>query len=133
MGTINQATVLGFLGDDAEVKKTAKGHAVANFRMATNEVWKNEKGEQMRRTEWHRIVLWGSLAQKLGPFLKKGRHVCVIGRLQTRQWENGEGKSYMTTEIIGNDVRLIDSYKSEGKKGEPRKKGQFKETGNKAV
>ena len=106
-GSVNKAIVIGNLGKDPEVRFTPGGQAVANFSIATNESWKDKNGQAQERTEWHRIVVWGKLAELCGEYLKKGRSAYVEGRLQTREWTDKEGKKNYTTEIIANQVVFL--------------------------
>lgn len=106
-GGVNKAIIVGNLGKDPEVRFTPGGQAVANFTIATNESWKDKSGAQQERTEWHRIVVWGKLAELCGEYLKKGRQAYVEGRLQTREWTDKEGKKNYTTEIVANQVQFL--------------------------
>ena len=106
-GSVNKAIVIGNLGKDPEVRFTPGGQAVANFSVATNESWKDKNGQAQERTEWHRIVVWGKLAELCGEYLKKGRSAYVEGRLQTREWTDKEGKKNYTTEIVANQVVFL--------------------------
>ncbi|MEN9796360.1 MAG: hypothetical protein RL653_56 [Pseudomonadota bacterium] len=106
-GSVNKAIVIGNLGKDPEVRFTPGGQAVANFSIATNESWKDKNGQSQERTEWHRIVVWGKLAELCGEYLKKGRSAYVEGRLQTREWTDKEGKKNYTTEIVANQVVFL--------------------------
>jgi len=106
-GSVNKAIVIGNLGKDPEVRFTPGGQAVANFSVATNESWKDKNGQTQERTEWHRIVVWGKLAELCGEYLKKGRSAYVEGRLQTREWNDKEGKKNYTTEIVANQVVFL--------------------------
>ena len=106
-GSVNKAIVIGNLGKDPEVRFTPGGQAVANFSIATNESWKDKNGQTQERTEWHRIVVWGKLAELCGEYLKKGRSAYVEGRLQTREWNDKEGKKNYTTEIVANQVVFL--------------------------
>ncbi len=106
-GSLNKVLVMGNLGRDPEVRFTTGGSAVANFSIATNESWKDKNGQQQERTEWHRIVVWGKLAELCGEYLKKGRQAFVEGRLQTREWTNTEGKKQYSTEIVATNVTFI--------------------------
>ena len=107
-GGINKVILIGNLGADPEVRFTPSGQAVANFRIATSESW-NDKGtgQKVERTEWHRIVVWGKLAELCGEYLKKGRQCYVEGRLQTREWTDKEGKKNWTTEVVANTVQFL--------------------------
>src|SRR4051794_24164269 len=106
-GGINKVILIGNLGADPEVRFTQGGQAVANFRIATSESWKDKNGQPQERTEWHRIVVWGKLAELCGEYLKKGRQAFIEGRLQTREWTDKEGKKNYTTEIVANNVQFL--------------------------
>jgi single-strand DNA-binding protein len=106
-GGVNKVILIGNLGVDPEVRFTPGGQAVANFRIATNESWTDKQGQKQERTEWHRIVVWGKLAELCGEYLKKGRQAYVEGRLQTREWTDKEGKKNYTTEIVANTVQFL--------------------------
>jgi single-strand DNA-binding protein len=111
-GTVNKVILIGRLGSDPELRYTPNGDAVANFRIATNRVWKDQEGNQQERTEWHRIVAWRKLAERCGEYLKKGSHVYIEGRLETRSWEDKSGNKRYVTEIITNRMQML------GAKGE---------------
>lgn len=107
---INKAIIIGNLGDDPAVNFMPNGGAVANFTVATSETWKDKQtGEQKEKTEWHRIVMYQRLAEIAGEYLKKGSKVYLEGRLQTRKWQNQQGQDQYTTEIIANDMQMLDS------------------------
>jgi len=106
-GGVNKVFLIGNLGVDPEVRFTPSGQAVANFRIATNESWTDKSGQKQERTEWHRIVVWGKLAELCGEYLKKGRQCFVEGRLQTREWTDKEGKKNYTTEVVANNVQFL--------------------------
>jgi len=108
MGTLNKATLIGYLGHDPELRYTAGGDAVAHLALATTETWKDKAtGTKKEATEWHRIVLYRKLAEIAGQYLKKGSHVYLEGRLQTRKWTGKDGVERYTTEIIGDDMRML--------------------------
>ncbi|HLB59378.1 MAG TPA: single-stranded DNA-binding protein [Bdellovibrionota bacterium] len=109
MAGVNKVIVVGNLGTDPEVRFTPSGAAVANFSVATSENWKDKSGQKQERTEWHRIVVWGKLAELCGEYLSKGRQVYVEGRLQTRNWEDKEGSKRYTTEVIAQTVQFLGS------------------------
>ena len=106
-GGVNKAILIGNLGADPEVRFTPGGQAVANFRIATSESWNDKNGQKQERTEWHRIVVWGKLAELCGEYLKKGRQCFVEGRLQTREWTDKEGKKNYTTEVVAKEVTFL--------------------------
>src|SRR5437867_682331 len=99
MASVNKVILIGNLGRDPEVRYTQGGTAVANFTLATNEVWTDKGGERQERTEWHRIVVWGKQAEIVREHLTKGKQVYIEGSIQTRQWDDREGNKRQTTEI----------------------------------
>ncbi len=108
MASVNKVILLGNLGADPEVRFTPGGQPVANFRMATTDSWTDKgSGQKQERTEWHRVVVWGKLAELCGEYLKKGRQCYVEGRLQTREWQDKEGQKRYTTEIVANQVVFL--------------------------
>jgi single-strand DNA-binding protein len=108
--SVNKAILVGRLGRDPETRYTSGGQAVANFTLATDETFKDRSGERQKRTEWHRIVLWGKLAEITQQYLKKGMLVYIEGRIQTRQWEDKrDGQKRTTTEIVANVMRMLTS------------------------
>jgi len=104
--SVNKVILLGNLGADPEFRITQSGNAVANFRLATNERWKDKKGEVQTRTEWHRVVVFGKRAEFAKEYLNKGREIYLEGRIQTRQWEDDEGKKHYTTEIVAQNIQF---------------------------
>ena len=109
MSGINKVILIGNLGKDPEIKHTASGAAIVNATLATNESWKGKDGERQERTEWHRLVFFGKLAEIVGEYLTKGSQIYVEGRIQTRTWEDNEGKTRYTTEIVGNNMQMLGS------------------------
>lgn len=108
-GTVNKVILIGRLGGDPELRYTPNGDAVANFRIATNRVWRDQEGNQQERTEWHRIVAWRKLAERCGEYLKKGSHVYIEGRLETRSWQDKNGNKRFVTEIIANQMQMLEA------------------------
>ncbi|MFN2274804.1 MAG: single-stranded DNA-binding protein [Anaerolineales bacterium] len=104
---VNKAILVGNLGADPEVRHTAGGTPVANFRIATTENYTNRDGQRESRTEWHRIVAFGKLAEICGQYLKKGKQVYIEGRIQTREWEDQSGNKKYTTEIVANQMQML--------------------------
>lgn len=101
MAGVNKVIIVGNLGKDPEVKFMPSGEAVANITVATSESWKDKQtGEQKEKTEWHRVVMFGKLAEISGEYLKKGSKVYLEGKLQTRKWTNQQGQDQYTTEIV---------------------------------
>lgn len=108
MSGINKVILVGRLGADPELKAIASGQNVARFSLATSESWTGKDGQRQEKTEWHRVVAWGKLAEICGKHLSKGRQVYVEGRLQTRQWEDQGQKKY-STEVVANTVQFLGS------------------------
>ena len=113
MASLNKVMLIGNLGKDPEVRYTGAGTAVASFSLATSEKFKNKSGEWEERTEWHNITLWARLAEIAGEYLAKGKTVYIEGRLQTRKWQDRDGKDRYTTEIVGEKMQML-SGKGEG-------------------
>ena len=105
--SINKAILIGHLGQNPELRYTSDGTPVCNISLATSENWKDHDGNTQSRTEWHRIVVWGRLAELCKDYLKKGRQVYIEGRLQTRSWDDKEGKKRYTTEIVANTIQFL--------------------------
>ncbi len=106
---VNKVILIGNLGADPEVRYLNTGTAVANFRMATTQNIKNREGERQARTEWHRVVAFGRLAEICGEYLNKGKQVYIEGRLQTRSWDDRDGNKLWTTEIIATTMQMLGS------------------------
>ncbi|MBX3710084.1 MAG: single-stranded DNA-binding protein [Gammaproteobacteria bacterium] len=108
---VNKVILIGNLGKDPEVRYTPSGAAIANITLATSESWKDKQtGENVERTEWHRIVFYQRLAEIVGEYLRKGAKVYVEGRLQTRKWQDkNSGQDRYTTEIIADNMQMLDS------------------------
>ena len=105
---VNKAIIVGTLGQDPEIRYTANGGAVANISVATNESWRDKAtGEAQERTEWHRIVMFGKLAEIAQQYLKKGSQAYFEGRIQTRKWQDNEGKDRYSTEIVANEMQML--------------------------
>jgi single-strand DNA-binding protein len=107
MSGVNKVIVLGRLGADPEIKTVAQNQTVARLSVATSENWTGKDGQKQERTEWHRIVVWGKLAELCGKYLAKGRQVYVEGRLQTRSWEDQQGQKRYSTEVVANTVQFL--------------------------
>lgn len=105
---INKAILVGRLGKDPEVRYTPDGSQVTNFTLATDESYKDKAGEKVQKTEWHRIVTFGKLAEICGNYLVKGKLVYIEGKIQTRSWDDKEGVKRNTTEIVGSDMKMLD-------------------------
>ena len=105
---LNKVQLTGRLGADPEMRYTPQGHAVTTFRVASNRSWRSADGEAHEDTEWFRVVAWNKLAEICNQFLAKGARVYVEGRLQTRQWQDQEGQTRYSTEVIANDMIMLD-------------------------
>tara|TARA_Y100000310_G_scaffold225671_1_gene227687 strand:+ start:1200 stop:1598 length:399 start_codon:yes stop_codon:yes gene_type:complete len=113
---VNKAILVGNVGNDPECRTMPNGKAVTNISIATSESWKDKTtGEPQERTEWHRVVFFNALADIVGEFVRKGSKLYVEGRLQTRSWEQDGVKRY-STEIVGNEMQMLDPKDSKGEK-----------------
>lgn len=107
---VNKVILIGNLGKDPEVRYSPNGGAMANVTIATSESWKDKNtGEQVDKTEWHRVVFFRRLAEIVGEYLKKGSKVYIEGKLQTRKWQDKDGNDRYTTEIVANEMQMLDS------------------------
>lgn len=107
---VNKAIIVGNLGADPETRYTAGGTAVTNVNVATSDSWRDKSsGEMQERTEWHRVVFFARLAEVAGEYLRKGSKVYVEGRIQTRKWQGQDGQDRYTTEIVANEMQMLDS------------------------
>jgi single-strand DNA-binding protein len=107
MSGVNKVILIGNLGNDPDLRHTPNGTAVSNLRIATNEFFTNRDGQKEQRTEWHRVVAFGRLAEICNQYLKKGRQVYFEGRLRTREWEDQKGDKRYTTEIIATNMVML--------------------------
>ena len=107
MGSVNKVILIGHLGKDPDVRHSQSGATITSFSLATNETWNNKDGQREERTEWHRIVVFGKLADICGQYLKKGKQVFIEGRLQTRSWEDRDGNKRYTTEVVANNMTML--------------------------
>jgi len=107
---VNKVILIGNLGRDPDVRYMPSGAAVTNVTLATSDQWRDKQtGEQQERTEWHRVVFFGKLGEIAGEYLRKGSKVYVEGRLQTRKWQGQDGQDRYTTEIVANEMQMLDS------------------------
>jgi single-strand DNA-binding protein len=109
MSGINKVILVGRLGGDPELKSVGQGTQVARMNIATSENWTDKNGQRQEKTEWHRVVVWGKLAEICGKHLHKGRQIYVEGRLQTQQWTDQQGNKRYTTEIVASTVQFLGS------------------------
>tara|TARA_R110002095_G_C4202638_1_gene235190 strand:+ start:449 stop:1018 length:570 start_codon:yes stop_codon:yes gene_type:complete len=131
MSGVNKVIILGNLGQDPEVKFMPSGEAVANISIATSEEWKDKTtGEAKSKVEWHRVVMFGKLAEITGEYLKKGSKVYIEGALQTRKWQNQQGQDQYTTEIVvkgfGGKMEMLDS-RQQGQQSAPQQQSGFQQ------
>ena len=107
---VNKVILVGNCGQDPETRFSSAGAAITNVSLATSESWKDKQtGQQQERTEWHRVVFFNRLGEIAGEYLKKGSKVYVEGSLRTRKWQDKEGHDRYTTEIVGNEIQMLDS------------------------
>ena len=112
---VNKVILIGNLGADPEVRYTTSGGAVANLRLATTDQWRDKQsGENREQTEWHRVVMFGRLGEIAGEYLKKGSKVYVEGAIRTRKWTDKEGQDRYTTEIVANEMQMLDGRGDSG-------------------
>ena len=109
MSGINKVILVGRLGSDPEMKSVGQGSTVTRFSVATSENWIDKNNQKQERTEWHRISMFGKLAEIAGEYLKKGSSVYVEGRLQTRKWQDKEGNERQTTEVVADRMQMLGS------------------------
>ncbi len=121
---INKVILIGNLGRDAETRYMPSGGAVTNVTLATSETWKDKQtGEQQERTEWHRVVFFNRLAEIAGEYLKKGSKVYIEGSLRTRKWQGNDGQDRYTTEIVANEMQMLDSRGGSAEYSQPAARG----------
>jgi single-strand DNA-binding protein len=111
MASLNKVLLIGNLGQDPEMTYTPNGTAKASLSVATQEKWKDKGGDTQEKTEWHRVIAWGKLAEICGQYLTKGRQVYIEGRLQTRSWEDKDGNKRWTTEIVATGMQMLGAKK----------------------
>jgi single-strand DNA-binding protein len=112
--SVNKVILVGRLGKDPETRYMTNGEAVTNATLATSENWKDKSGEKQERTEWHNLVFYRRLAEVAGEYLKKGSQIFVEGKIQTRKWQDKEGRDRYTTEIIVNEMQMLGSKSGSG-------------------
>ena len=112
---VNKVILVGNLGNDPETKYMPSGDAVTNLSVATSESWKDKQtGEQKDRTEWHRVAMFGRLAEIAAEYLRKGSQVYIEGKIRTRKWQDQQGNDKYTTEIIANEMQMLGSRSGGG-------------------
>ena len=121
MRGVNKVILVGHLGQDPDVRAMPSGSSVANLSLATNEQWRDKNtGEQQERTEWHRLAVFGRLAEIAGQYLRKGAPVYVEGRLRTRKWQDRDGHDRYSTEIVVNELQMLGGRGSTSQAGPDR-------------
>ena len=119
MAGVNKVILVGNLGKDPEIRHLDTGVAVANFSLATTESYKNKSGERVSNTEWHNVVLWRGLAELAEKYLKKGNSVYIEGKISTRKWEDKEGNTRYSTDIVADKLTMLGS-KSDNESSNPK-------------
>lgn len=115
---VNKVILLGNLGQDPDLRYTAGGTAVANLSMATSEKYKDQSGEWVEKTEWHRLTAWGRTAEICGEYLSKGSRIYIEGKLQTRKWTDKEGNDRYTTEVVVREMKMLGDRNQNGQGGQ---------------
>jgi single-strand DNA-binding protein len=108
----NSVRLIGHLGDDPKVRKLDSGKTVVNFSIATNEIYRDQKGEKQSETTWHRLVAWGKQAEIIESYVKKGSEIAIEGKLTNRSWDDKNGEKQYMTEVLVNEVLLLDKRKN---------------------
>ena len=117
--SLNKVMLVGHVGADPDVRYTPKGTAISNFNLATNDSHKDDKGEWVENTEWHKLVFWGKKAEFTEQYVKKGSLILVEGRLQTRNWDDKEGNKHYVTEVVGDRLTLLGSNQQKRQNTQP--------------
>lgn len=107
--SVNKVIIVGHLGQDPELKYTKENLPVTNISVATNEKWKDKQGNQHEKTEWHRLIIWGKQAENAAQYLKKGSQAYFEGKLETQKWEDKEGKTNYTTNVVVTNMQFLGS------------------------
>lgn len=129
MSGVNKVILVGRLGKDPEVRHLESGAAVANFSIATTETYKDKQGNRQEQTEWHNIVLWRGLAEIAEKYLTKGNLIYIEGKLKTRNWQDKDGNTRYTTEVVGDNMTMLGS-KNEGNNSSSSNSSQEAPSGN---
>ena len=117
--SINKVILIGNLGQNPEVKHSASGQAICNLSIATNESWTDKNGQKQEKTEWHRVVVFGKLAEICGQYLQKGRQAYIEGKLQTRSWQDKDNQTRYTTEVVAQSVQFLGGNAGAGRSAGP--------------
>lgn len=128
---INKAIILGNVCQDIDMRYTSNGNAVANFSIATNEEWKDKNtGQKQERAEFHKVVIFGKIAEVAGQYLKKGSKVYIEGKLQTRKWQGQDGQDRYTTEVvvdINGQMQMLDSKPDDQQGQQQQSRGAYQQ------
>ena len=128
---INKVILIGNLGADPDTRMTQQGSAVTNLNIATDESYKDKNtGQMVPKTEWHRVVMFNRLAEIAKDYLKKGSKIYIEGRLQTRKWQDQGGQDRYTTEIVANELQMLDSKPSSGNYEQPQNNAGYAQNNN---
>lgn len=134
MRGINKVILIGNLGQDPEVKYLNNGNAVTNLSLATSETWKDKNtGQKQDKTEWHRIVMFNKLAEIAGEYLKKGAKIYVEGKLQTRKWKDQQGADHYTTEVIANEMQMLNVNQTQKEHSHDKSSGWNQESNQQSM
>jgi single-strand DNA-binding protein len=129
---LNRVMLIGNLGSDPEIRSTQNGNTVATMNLATTEKWKDSNGNLKEQTEWHHLVVWGKLADFCGTYLNKGSRVYIEGKIQTRKWQDQDGKDRYSTEIVVRDLKSL-SIVHRGNQEQTQEPEQEPATGEESV
>lgn len=133
MASVNKVILVGHLGKDPETRYTTSGDAICNITVATTETWKDKaSGEKKEATEWHRVVFFGKLGEIADQYLKKGAQVYVEGKLATRKWQDKDGNDRYTTEIRGDEMKMLGSREGTSTPPKPQQQAQQNNTASRA-
>ena len=130
MASVNKVILVGNLGRDPEVRRMPSGDAMVNLSIATTDTWKDKGGERQEKTEWHRVVMFGRVAEVAGEYLRKGSQAYFEGRLQTRKWTDKEGQDKYTTEVIADRMQMLGSRSGSGGGGGGESQSSVKSSGS---
>ena len=130
MASVNKVILVGNLGRDPEVRRMPSGDAMVNLSVATTDTWKDKGGERQEKTEWHRVVMFGRVAEVAGEYLKKGSQAYFEGRLQTRKWTDKEGQDKYTTEVVADRMQMLGSRSGSGGGGGGESQSAVKSSGS---
>ncbi|MBF0238109.1 MAG: single-stranded DNA-binding protein [SAR324 cluster bacterium] len=129
MSSFNRVILLGYVGQDPDIRYTQNQQMVASFSMATNEVWNDKDGKKQEHTEWHSLVLWKQLAELTEKYVKKGSRLLVEGRLKTRSWDDPNGQKHYKTEIIADKMKFLGDRKEDSASNYSKSTENFADAG----